>query len=99
MRFQLNLPPFQIRGPRPEPQALAQLVVEKLLPRFAKQLEPLLPPAAPAHRVLSLRERDPAGKGHLPCGVSGRPDARRRSAAARPGNGAVDGCRLREGHP
>lgn len=62
MKFRINLPPINITGPRPQPEATAKAVVEKLLPGLARQLEPLLPPAAPAHRVLSLRERDPAGK-------------------------------------
>jgi hypothetical protein len=37
-------------------------VAEKLLPGLARQLEPLLPPAAPAYRVFSLRGRDAAGR-------------------------------------
>jgi hypothetical protein len=62
MNFRIKLPPINITGPRPQPEAAAQAVVEKLLPGLARQLEPLLPDAAPAHRVLSLRELDQAGK-------------------------------------
>ena len=62
MKFTVNLPPINIAGPRAAPEAIAKLVVARLLPSLGAQLVPHLPPPAPARRAVSLRELDKTGR-------------------------------------
>jgi hypothetical protein len=53
------LPPIGLAGPRARPEAAGKSIAEALIPHFAAQLAPHLPPASPARRSL---ERDEKGE-------------------------------------